>query len=408
METQHTMLQQAEHPERMKAVLVHNFYQRAGGEDQVFAAEADLLESRNQEVVRYSVHNDRLTGQRKVSMASSTVWNGTAYRELRTLIRRERPQVVHFHNTFPLISPAAYYAARVESVPVVQTLHNYRLICPNALFLRKGKVCESCLGKKVPWPGVVHACYRNSRSASGAVAAMLTAHRAMGTWTGAVDVYIALTEFARQKFIQGGLPEERIVVKPNFLYSDPGPGDGNGGFALFVGRLSREKGMETLLPAWKNVGKSVTLKIVGDGPLAPEVMSASGRFRGIEWLGIQPKARVLELMKEARFLVFPSVWYEGFPMVFAESYAAGLPVIASNLGSMSSLVDHGRTGLHFKPGNPGNLIAQVKWALEHPAELARMRREARKEFEAKYTAEKNYSRLMEIYRLATEKSGAQR
>lgn len=383
-----------------RVLLVHNRYQQAGGEDEVFAAEADLLEEHGHRVVRYTLHNDRITGMSRSALARATVWNGAVYRELRALIRKERPRVGHFHNTFPLISPAAYYAARAEGVPVVQTLHNYRLLCPNALFFRDGRVCEDCSGKAVPWPGVAHACYRGSRSASGAVATMLTAHRVLGTWTGAVDAYIALTEFARSKFIQGGLPAQKIAVKPNFVHPAPKAGDGRGGYVLFVGRLSREKGVDTLLAAWNHLGQKVHLKIVGDGPLAPKVAESAKRFKKVEWLGGQPKDRVLTLMRAAQALVFPSVWYEGFPVVIAEAYAVGLPVIASELGSMSSLIDGGRTGLHFRPGDPKDLAAKVEWASTHPVELKRMSSEARKEFETKYTAEKNYLRLMEIYESA--------
>ncbi len=386
--------------------LIHNHYQQVGGEDQVFAAEAGLLEAHDHRVLRYTMHNDQVASLNPLTLARSTVWNGEVYRELRALIRRERPQVAHFHNTFPLISPAAYYASKAEGVPVVQTLHNYRLLCPNALFFRDGRPCEDCLGKPIPWPGVVHACYRGSRAASGAVAAMLTAHRGLGTWTRTVDVYIALTEFVRQKFIQGGIPAEKIVVKPNFVHPDPGLGGGRGEYALFVGRLSPEKGVDTLLAGWEQLGGRVPLKIVGDGPLASRVAEATQKLRGVEWLGRQPGERVLALMKEARILLLPSLWYENLPMVVIEAYAAGLPVVGSDLGSVAALIDPGRTGLHFRSEDPEDLTVQVEWALTHPTELARMRREARAEFEAEYTAEKNYWRLMEIYELAATEAKA--
>jgi glycosyltransferase involved in cell wall biosynthesis len=212
-----------------------------------------------------------------------------------------------------------------------------------------------------------------------------------------VDVYIALTEFAQQKFIQGGLPVEKIVVKPNFVYPAPSPGEGQGGYALFVGRLSPEKGIDTLLAAWERLGRKVPLKIVGDGPLALQVDKAAQQVPGVEWLGRLPKTQVLALMKNAQILLFPSLWYEGFPMVIAEAFAVGLPVVASELGSMSSLITPGHTGLHFHPGNPEDLATKVEWVLTHPAELNQMRREARAEFEAKYTAEQNYQMLMAIY-----------
>jgi glycosyltransferase involved in cell wall biosynthesis len=384
----------------VKVLLVHNKYQQPGGEDQVFGAEGALLEAYGHRVVRYSVHNDRVAGMNPASLAGSTVWNRSAYRELRALIRRERPRVAHFHNTLPLVSPAGYYAAKAEGVPVVQTLHNYRLLCPNALFFRDGHVCEDCRGKFIPWPGVLHACYRGSRPASATVAAMLATHRGLRTWTQQVDVYIVTTEFAREKFVRGGLPAERLIVKPNFLHPAPDPGELWGDYALFVGRLSPEKGVDTLLEAWKWLGGQMPLKIAGDGPLEERVADATKDLERAEWLGRQPRERVLALMLGASMLVFPSTCYENFPMTILEAYAVGLPVIASNLGGMSSLIDHGRTGLHFRPGDPEDLAAKVAWAAAHPAELADMRREARGEFEAKYTAERNYKQLKEIYETA--------
>jgi glycosyltransferase involved in cell wall biosynthesis len=381
----------------VKALVVHNRYRQPGGEDQVFSAETALLEARGHRVLRYSTHNDRVADMNSLALAKGTLWNSSIYRELRTLMRRERPNVAHFHNTFPLVSPAGYFAARAEGVPVIQTLHNYRLLCPNALFFRDGGVCEDCLGKAVPWPGVVHKCYRGSRAASGSVAAMLTAHRALRTWTEKVDAYITITRFARDKFIQGGLPAEKIVVKPNFVNPDPGPGEGRGGYVLFVGRLSIEKGIGTLLAAWKRLGGRVPLKVVGDGPLVDEVVKAANGRSRVEWLGYRSLAEVHALMKEASALVFPSEWYETFGRVAAEAFATGTPVIAANIGAAIELVEHGRTGLRFPPGDPEDLAAQVEWILNHPVERTRMRREARAEFEAKYTAERNYRMLMEIY-----------
>jgi glycosyltransferase involved in cell wall biosynthesis len=387
----------------MKILAVHNRYQRPGGEDQVLVDETALLEARGQHVVRCEVHNDQVGHMNRLALAKDTVWNASAYRELGALIRRERPDVAHFHNTLPLVSPAGYYAARAEGVPVIQTLHNYRLLCPVALFFRDGRVCEDCMGKAVPWPGVVHACYRGSRAASGVVATMLTLHRAIRTYTEVVDVYVALTEFARNKFIEGGLPAGKIVVKPNFVAPDPGPGQGGGGYALFVGRLAPEKGTGTMLDAWDRLGTGFPLKIVGDGPLKDRVAGAAAGRSNVEWLGHRPVADVHALMRRADMLVFPSEWYETFGRVAVEAFAAGTPVIAANIGAVAELVEHGRTGLEFRPGDPEDLVTQVEWALSHPAELRRMRDEVRAEFEAKYTAERNYRALMEIYQAARER-----
>jgi glycosyltransferase involved in cell wall biosynthesis len=387
----------------MKILAVHNKYQRPGGEDQVFVDETALLETRNHRVLRYEVHNDQVKQVNRLTLAKDTIWNTSAYRELGALIRRERPHVVHFHNTLPLVSPAGYYAARAEGVPVIQTLHNYRLLCPVALFFRDGGVCEDCMGKAVPWPGVIHGCYRGSRAASGVIATMLTVHRALRTWTEVVDVYVALTEFARNKFIEGGLPAGKIVVKPNFVAPDPGQGQGGGGYALFVGRLAPEKGTETMLAAWDRLGTRIPLKIVGDGPMRDRVVEAAARQSNVEWLGHRPVEDVHALMGKADMLVFPSQWYETFGRVAAEAFAAGTPVIAANIGAVAELVEHGRTGLKFRPGDPEDLVTQVEWALSHSAELRSMREEVRAEFEAKYTAERNYRALMEIYEAALER-----
>jgi len=276
------------------------------------------------------------------------------------------------------------------------TLHNYRLLCVNALFFRQGQICEACLGR-FPWRGVVHGCYRDSRPASIVVAGMLTLHRTLGTW-GLVDRFIALTAFAREKFLEAGFSPEKVVVKPNFVHPDPTPGNGQGGYALFVGRLSPEKGVKTLLEAWRRLEGRLSLKIVGDGPLQGEVSRLAQEVLGVEVLGRKGTEKVYALMGEASFLVFPSEWYEGFPKVLVEAFAKGLPVLTSALGSQGSIVEHGRTGLHFRPGDPEDLAAKVEWLLSHPAELVWMGKEARAEYEAKYTAEKNYRMLIAIYR----------
>lgn len=390
----------------MKVLMIHNRYQQPGGEDEVFLAEASLLESYAHRVVRYSTHNDRVAEMNRLALAGNTLWNSSTYQELRALIRQERPRVAHFHNIFPLISPAGYYAAKAEGVPVIQTLHNYRLLCPNAQFFRDGRVCEDCMGKVIPWPGVVHKCYRGSRAASAVVTAMLATHRASHTWTEMVDMYVVLTEFARRKFIEGGLPARKLTIKPNFVYPDPGPGEGRGGYALFVGRLSPEKGIGTLLEAWERLKEQIPLKVVGDGPLAELVASAASRYPYLEYLGYRSAEEVHGLLKEASVLIFPSEWYETFGRVAAEAFATATPVIAADIGAVAELVEHGRTGLRFRPGDPEDLAAQVGWFLSHPEEHSRLRSEARAEFEAKYTAERNYRTLMKIYESTLEREEA--
>jgi glycosyltransferase involved in cell wall biosynthesis len=383
----------------MKVLLCHNYYQHAGGEDEVFAAEGALLEAHGHEVIRFTRHNDDIKGMGQLEVARKTLWNRQTYDELRALIRREQPRVMHCTNTFPLISPAAYDAARAEGVAVIQSLHNYRLLCLNSLFLRDGRACEDCLGKAVPWPGVLHKCYRENRSASAVVASMLTYHRARGTYRNKVDVYIALTEFARRKFLEAGFKSEQIVVKPNFLSTDPGMGQGRGGYAVFVGRLSTEKGVTPLLNAWTRGPLPVPLKIIGDGPMAEQVRQAAAGG-AIEWLGRRPLDEVLRVIGDAAFLILPSICYETFGRTIIEAYSRGTPVIVSRQGALAELVDDGRTGLLFEPGNAEDLAARVRQLGSDPALLERMRQEARQEFEQKYTAERNYGMLMGIYEQA--------
>src|SRR5882724_4502016 len=388
----------------MKILVAHNAYQQPGGEDAVVAAEHRLLEAHGHVIVRYQRNNDELRngGGLPLKAGFETVWASRSFRDIKALIAKEEPDLAHFHNTLPLISPAAYYGCAEAGVPVVQTLHNYRLLCPSATLMRGGKVCEDCMGKSVAWPGVVHACYRKSRAVTAAVTSMLAVHRAMGTWRKKVDVYVALTEFARGKFVEGGLPAERIVVKPNFVVRDPGAKIGTGTSALYVGRLSEEKGPRVLLRAWARLGGGIPIKIAGDGPLREELrrqIGATGLI-GAELLGLLSPEKIAGLLHGARFLVFPSVWYEGFPMTIAEAFACGVPVIASRLGSMAEIVTDGKTGLHFTAGDDRDLAAKVEWAWTQAEEMEEMGRAARREFEEKYTSAANYKRLMEIYEMA--------
>ncbi len=381
----------------MKVLQVHNFYQHAGGEDQVYAAEYELLTKHGHEVEQYSADNQAIETMSSIGIGVRTIFNRETYREIRKAIARERPDVVHAHNTFPIISPSLYFAAAAESVPVIQTLHNYRLLCPAATFFRDGAVCEECLGSKVPYKAVLHRCYRKSAFASSAVASMLASHWMAQTWTTKIHTYIALTNFAKEKFIEGGLPAGKIVVKPNFLPRDPGIGNGNGNYAFFVGRLSEEKGLRTLLDAWERLGATIALKIAGDGPLAALVKERADRLPNVEWLGGTEHARVIELMKEAIFLVVPSEWQEPFGMVIIEASACGTPVIASAVGSTTELIQDGVNGFHFTAGDVNSLIDRVQAIMARPGDLAAVRQSSRLCYEQNYTAERNYELLMQIY-----------
>jgi glycosyltransferase involved in cell wall biosynthesis len=335
-----------------------------------------------------------------------TIWSLQSFSEMRRLFKRHRPRVAHFHNTFPLISPAAYYAARAEGVAVVQTLHHFRILCANAVFYRDGQVCEACMGRAVAWPAIAKGCYHNSRSATAAVAAMSAIHRAVGTWTRSIDRYIALTEFGRDKFVNGGLPAERIDVKPNFIQSASGPGDHSGKYAAYIGRLSAEKGIETLLEGWGHLGEAIPLKIAGDGPLAPLVKEAAAQNPAIEWLGSRSPAEVAALIGDAAFVVVPSRCYEMFPRVLVEAFAKGTPVIVAGFGAMATIVEDGRTGLFFRPGDGKDLARKVQTLISDISIQTKMQSATRSEYEKKFTADANYDVLMEVYDRASASRAA--
>jgi glycosyltransferase involved in cell wall biosynthesis len=359
-----------------------------------------MLRAHGHEVIPYTISNDTIERRSRLELAALTLWSAPAYRELRVLFRETRPHVVHFHNTFPLISPAAYYAARREGIPVVQTLHNYRWFCCNAVFFIDGKVCQACLGRAVPWRGVVKRCYRGSHVASAGVAAMIGTHKALGTWRNAIDTYIALSQASRAKLIEGGLDARRIVVKPNFVYPDPGEGPGGGGYGLFVGRFSAEKGLLTLLRAWQNPALRQSLKIIGTGPMSAEVEAAAAGNPNIELLGQCPPDVVYDTLGRADLLIVPSECFETFGRVVAEAFAKGTPVLAADIGGLSEIIADGENGLLFTPGDADDLAEKAHRLLADPTRLQQMRRRARAAFERNYTVEANHAQLISIYRNA--------
>ena len=382
--------------------MVHNYYLTRSGEDVSMEAEVRLLRDRGCDVETFEERNESIFLRSQVPLALGTIWSHPVYRAIRERIRRKRYDVVHVQNFFPLISPAVYYAAKAEGVAVVQSLRNYRLMCPSANFFRDGHPCEDCRNRFVPWPAVVHACYKDSRKATSVVAATLTVHRILRSWAKKVDVFIVASSFLQTKFIEGGFSADRIVVSPNFVYPDPGRGEGRGGYALFVGRLSPEKGIEWLLSAWNRLDCRIPLKIAGEGPLSRMIEDTAQQRRGLEWLGACPLSDTYDLMGDAAFLVVPSNWYEPFGRVVIEAFAKGTPVLTSRLGALAELIDDGRTGLFFRGGNVEDLVAKVEWMSAHSAETAKMRDLARKEFEAKYTGEHSYHQLMRAYHQAIE------
>jgi glycosyltransferase involved in cell wall biosynthesis len=386
----------------VKILLLHNRYQQPGGEDEVFHREAGLLRRNGHEVVEYEDSNDRLTEIGPVQGFVQAIWSRGTVDRLRRILRDVQPQVAHFHNTFAMISPAAYYACGEARVPVVQTLHNYRHGCANASCAVDGEPCERCISLPIAWPGIVRKCYRGSRTATVGAAAITSIHKLAGTYRNKVDAYISTTAFARGIHIRSGLPEDRIFLKPNFtdraasgLHRRPDCG-------LFVGRLTREKGIDVLLEAARILGNRGSLQIAGDGPEANTVREAARVDPCIEWHGTQSREAIARWMLGAGFLIHPSRLYEGCGMVLVEAFSAGLPSIVSGHGSLAELVQDGGTGLHFRPGDASDLAMKIEWMRTHPAEQARMGVAARAVFEARYTPEENYRILMGIYQAAID------
>lgn len=386
--------------ESLRILVVHNAYQQRGGEDSVVDAELALLQGRGHAVRLLGRHNDEIKGMSRLAGLQQMFWSGRTVDEVAQVVADFRPDVMHVHNTFPLVSPSVYWAADRAGVPVVQTLHNFRLHCPQAMYLREGRVCEDCLGR-LPWRGAVRGCYRESKLQSTALAGMLAAHRALGTWRGKVTRYIALNEFCRSKFVAGGLPAERVVVKPNFVdFAAPAEGPRSG--FLFVGRLSAEKGVRTLAEACGLTG--LATRVAGTGP---EAECLDG-LAAVSRLGALGADQVREEMSRAEMLVLPSVWYENFPRTLVEAFACALPVIASRIGALAELVEDGVTGLLFEPGNAADLAEKMRWAAAHPGRLREMGQAARARYEADYTAERNYGQLMAIYDDAIAERGGKR
>lgn len=389
----------------MKILMAHNFYKSTApsGEDIVFQNEFKLLQNNGIDVITYTKHNDdiqKLSIYSKLKLPTKCIWSIETYREIKKLIRREKPDIVHFHNIWYLISPSAYYACKDYGVvPIVQALHNFRIFCANGLLLRNNNVCEECLNK-VPWKAIFYGCYNNSHFYSIPIALTEWVHQIIGTWKNTVNSYIALTNFSKNKFIQAGISQDKIYIKPNFLPNPPEPDYSNNDYAIFIGRLSKEKGIEILIEAFKKLPKFLKLFIIGDGPLRTKIedLLKSEKIYNINLIGSLNHSQCIQFLKKSSCLILPSICFETFSMVICEAFACGKPVIASNIGAMAELVENGKTGLLFEPKNPEELAMKVKWMIENKDACVEMGKNARKVFEEKYTEEKNINMLLDIYR----------
>jgi len=383
----------------VRVLMVHNRYKQRGGEDVSTEVEVRVLRDRGHHVDTIEEDNARIDDLGIVRTGLRTLWSREAHRRVADALGSGSYDVMHVQNFFPLLSPSIYYAARSAGVPVVQALRNFRLLCPAATLYREGQPCTDCVGKAYPWPGVAHGCYRSSGPATAAVGLMTGGHRLIGTWDRAVDLYVAPSDFARNTFVEAGWDRHRIVVKPNAVHPDPGPGGGTGGYALFVGRLTREKGIATLLGAWERHEPSLSLRIVGDGPLRDRVAAAARRNPAISWEGERETAETYRMMQDAGVVVVPSQWFETFGRVVAESFAAGTPVVVSDRGALPELVEGTGHGAVYPATDEAALARAVDRLVAAGSEL---RPEARADYERRFSAKANAESLERIYDRAIE------
>ena len=385
----------------MRILIVHNHYQQPGGEDAVARDEFSLLKDFGEDVHFYERSNTELNGVsyfKKLRVLSGMGWSCGSYQDMRAVLKKVRPDIVHFHNIFYVLTPSVYQACKDEGIPAVQSLHNFRLLCSNALLFRNNRICEECIEKKDLNRGIYHRCYKKSRLLTAAVVRMLKRHWQRGTWVNMVAHYIMASEFGRQKHIAAGISKEKISIKPHAVHPDLPRSNQDRGYALYVGRLSEEKGVRTLLEAWKEI-HSFTLKIAGDGPLAAELKAyvKNNNINNVEFLGFISNEQYHEYMQGTKFLVVPSVCYENFPRIVVEAYSYGVPVVASFLGSFPEIVKEKETGLLFEPASSRDLAEKVQWILAHETEFHFMRENVRRQYREKYSSRKNYEILMDIY-----------
>ena len=387
----------------MRLLVVHNFYgsEAPSGENKVYRAEKALLQSRGHAVEEFTRHSDeiRSTGLRgKLRGALATPWSPRAARELKSHVEKMRPDVVHVHNTFPLISPSIFHAIDHRAARVL-TLHNYRLFCPAAIPMRNGRVCTECLDSRSVLPALRHGCYRGSRLATVPLAAGVSLHRRLGTWSNRVEAFIAMTDFQRELLSWSGLPAGKIHVKPNFYPGQPAviPWQEREPSVVFAGRLTAEKGLSNLIRAWRQWGaEAPQLQVVGDGAQRPELERMAAGLP-VRFLGQMAGRKAQAQIARARLLVVPSECIEGSPMVIQEAFAFGTPVAVSRIGPLPSIVRHGSAGLVFEPADPESLLHEVQTAWKATGRLEHLAQRARAEFETRYTEDANYRMLMAIY-----------
>ena len=383
----------------MKILVVHNRYLEPGGEDAVVQAEKTMLEAEGHEVILYEGLNAEINSlnffQKFIFFSKDVFWSKKVFHELQHIINQHKPDVAHFHNIFLALTPSAYDACFQSQVPVVQTLHNYRMLCANGIFFREGKTCEDCL-KKGMFSAVCHRCCRKSFFLSWVIIRILRDLRYKKDLLDKVHEFIVLSEFSKRKFVENGFPEGKVVVKPNFVNVKTSQNSSKKGGALFVGRLCDYKGVDVLHEAFQRLPQ-IPLAIIGEGPLVDKVKQYAKEMDHVEFLGRQSYHDVIKKMTKSACVIFPSACYETFGRVIIEAYACGVPVIVSDAGAAAELVQEEKTGFIFESGNSYQLAQKIQRLMDDHDLRKLMANNAREVYEEKYTEAVNYHQLIKIY-----------
>ena len=386
----------------MKILLVHSFFQQFGGQDSVAVSEREMLQAHGHEVIPYFRRNDEIKSfgvAQKLAFVGDTVYSWRTAREVRALVAAARPDVAYIHNVYPLISPAIYHSLHALGIPIVQCVHDFRPLCANGLFYTQQKCCELCKHGNY-LHGFVKRCYKDSYLFSGLYSLTLAINRSAKLMD-KITAYVCLNHFYREKLLEAGVPVDKIYVRPNSIDALAVASNGSReplDYAIFLGRLSPEKGLWTLLKAFEKVAP-IRLKIVGSGPLEAELTAhiRERKLENVEMVGFRSGEEKMRLLQGALFSIIPSEWHENFPVVSLESYAAAKPIVASRMGGLPSIVADGETGLLFTAGNADELADKVRYLFANPHEAQRMGALAAKLARTKYSRETSYLNLMEIF-----------
>jgi glycosyltransferase involved in cell wall biosynthesis len=387
----------------MKVLMLHNRYKISGGEDVSTEAEYNLLKKNGVDIEVLYLSNDDIEKQGKLSLAFNTIWSKKSYRQIQNKIEKEKYDLIHVQNFFPLFSPSIFYAAKRANTKIVMSVRNYRLICPNGLMYINHRICDSCVGHAIPIAGVLKKCYRDSYSASAVTASMLSYHNLRNTWNKQLDGFICISEFVKSQLQRGGIEHPPLFVKYNFVSTELSPNFLPGNYYVYAGRLSTEKGIDILLEAFS--GSSRSLKIIGDGPLKHDVLQAADSNSNIQYLGKQSLLETYKIISQSNALIFPSKWHEPFGRTIVESFAHGTPVIGAALGGVTELIRDEYNGFLFDPKLP-NALKSALDKFEACKDAVELRKNAFESYKDKFEPESNFKQIMEVYnRVLTSDSG---